>query len=277
MQNLHRVMQDIFYTTQGNPALRRRQLLSALAAGASVLISEAAAAQEARPALVAVAASVQRAMEEMAPPWTRATGYRLSLIYGSSGNFVRQIQQGLNAELFLAADEDFALKLADAGLTQGRGVIYASGRVALLVAPGIAIEVDEQLQGLKAAWPQVRKFAIANPELAPYGRAAREVLQAAGLWEQAQRKLVIGDNVAQATQFIASGAAQAGLTALSLVSHDAAARLGRHLALPASLHAPLHQRMVLLRQAGPAATAFYRYLQSPAARAVLRRHGFAVE
>jgi molybdate transport system substrate-binding protein len=268
-------MQDIFYSSEG-PALRRRDLLSALA-GASVLISGPAVAQQPRPALVAVAASVQRALEELAPPWMRATGHRLNLIYGSSGNFVRQIQQGLKAELFLSADEEFALKLADTGLTQGRGVVYASGRVALLVAPGVVIELDPQLLGLKAAWPQVRKFAIANPELAPYGRSAREVLQSAGLWERAQGKLVIGDNVAQATQFVASGAAQAGLTALSLVSHDTAQQLGRHLALPASLHAPLHQRMVLLRQAGAAATAFYQYLQSPAARAVLRRHGFAVE
>ena len=256
--------------------MRRRELLSVLA-GSSLLIGGATAAQQPRPALLAVAASVQRAMEEIVPTWTRATGHRLSLIYGSSGNLVRQIQQGLNAELFLSADEEFALKLADAGLTQGRGVIYASGRVALLVAPGVQIELDAQLQGLKAAWAQVRKFAIANPELAPYGRAAREVLQSAGLWEMAQRKLVLGDNVAQATQFVASGAAQAGLTALPLVNHDAAQHLGRHLALPASLHAPLHQRMVLLRRAGAAATAFYQYLQSPAARAVLRRHGFAVE
>ena len=256
--------------------MRRRELLSALA-GSPLLIGGVAAAQQPRPALVVVAASVQRAMEEIVPVWTRVTGHRLSLIYGSSGNLVRQIQQGLNAELFLSADEEFALKLADAGLTQGRGVVYASGRVALLVAPGAAIELDAQLQGLKAAWPRVRKFAIANPELAPYGRAAREVLQSAGLWAQAQGKLVLGDNVAQATQFVASGAAQAGLTALSLVSHDAAAQLGRHLALPVGLHAPLHQRMVLLRRAGPAATAFYQYLQSPDARAVLRRHGFAVE
>lgn len=255
--------------------LRRRDLLSVLA-GCPVLIGGAVAAQQARPALVAVAASVQRAMEEMTPPWMQASGHRLNLIYGSSGNLVRQIQQGLNAELFLSADEEFALKLAEAGLAQGRGVIYASGRLALLVAPGAAIGLDAQLQGLKAAWPQVRKFAIANPELAPYGRAAREALQSVGLWQLAQDKLVIGDNVAQATQFVASGAAQAGLTALSLVSNDAAARLGRHLALPASLHAPLHQRMVLLRRAGPAATAFYQYLQSPAAQAVLRRHGFAV-
>ena len=256
--------------------MRRRRLLSVLA-GSAVLMGGAALAQQRRPALVAVAASVQRAMEELAPSWTRASGHRLSLIYGSSGNLVRQMQQGLAAELFLSADEEFALKLADAGLTRGRGVIYAGGRLALLVAPGAPIELDPQLQGLKAAWPRVRKFAIANPDLAPYGRAAREVLRSVGLWEQVQGKLVIGDNVAQATQFVASGAAQAGLTALSLVSHDAAQELGRHLALPASLHAPLHQRMVLLQRAGPAATAFYQHLQSPRARAVLRRHGFAAE
>jgi molybdate transport system substrate-binding protein len=90
-------------------------------------------------------------------------------------------------------------------------------------------------------------------------------------------KLVLGENIAQATQFVATGAAQAGITALSLVTGNRAPSLGRYVALPDNLHAPLRQRMVLLAQAGPAATAFYEYLQSSPAKALLRRHGFAVE
>jgi molybdate transport system substrate-binding protein len=257
--------------------MRRRGVLTVLGIGWPVFAGRAAVGQEQGPALVAVAASVQRAMEEIAPAWMRSTGHRLRITYGSSGNFVRQIQQGLAVELFLSADESFVLRLADAGLTRDGGAIYASGRLALLLAKDSAITLDPQLQGLKAGWPSVHKFAIANPELAPYGRAAREALQSVGLWEAAQRKLVLGENVAQATQFVTTGSAQAGLTALSLLLGNEAAGLGRYLALPDSLHAPLRQRMVLLKQASPAATALYEHLQSEAAKAVLMRHGFGAE
>jgi molybdate transport system substrate-binding protein len=255
--------------------LRRRAALTALAAACPALSIRAAATDANRPALVAAAASVQRFMEEIAPAWTRASGFRLNVTYGSSGNLVRQIQQGLPAQLFVSADEAFALKLADAGLARDRGVVYASGRLALVVAKGSTIAPDPELRGLKAGWGEVRKFAIANPDLAPYGKAAREALLALGLWEQARRKLVVGESVAQAMQFVVTGAAQAGITALSLLVGNEAANLGPHVALPESLHAPLRQRMVLLRQAGPAAVAFYEHLQSASARAVLRRHGFA--
>lgn len=257
--------------------MRRRLVLRALGTGWAALAAGAAVAQEQRPALVVVAASVQRAMEEIAPAWMRSTGHRVSITYGSSGNFVRQIQQGLPVELFLSADETFAVKLADARLARDRGVVYASGRLALLLAKDSTIALDPQLQGLKAGWASVHKFAIANPELAPYGKAAREVLQTVGLWEAAQSKLVLGENIAQTTQFVVTGSAQAGLTAASLLTGNETAGLGRHLALPDSLHAPLRQRMILLNQAGPAATALYEYLQSAPAKAVMRRHGFGVE
>ncbi|HSV36894.1 MAG TPA: molybdate ABC transporter substrate-binding protein [Ramlibacter sp.] len=257
--------------------MRRRETLKGLAAVGACLAGTVRGAEDDRPALVAVAASVQPALAEIAQAWTRASGQRLQLTFGASGNFVRQIQQGLPAELFLSADEAFAMALVRAGLTRDAGAIYATGRLALLVAPGVDIPLDAQLQGLKAGWSRVHKFAIAHPELAPYGQAAREVLQAVGLWEQARAKLVIGENVAQAAQFVAAGAAQAGLVALSLVAGPAASRLGQHLALPDSLHAPLRQRMVLLKQAGPVAAAFYEHLKSAPAQAVLQRHGFATD
>ena len=245
-----------------------------LAAGCAAAGARVATAQDARPALVAVAASVQGAMSEVAGAWTRETGLRLNISYGSSGNLARQIQQGLPAELFLSADEGFALKLAETGLARDVGVIYASGRLALIVPKASTLELDAQLRGLKAGWPSIRKFAIANPELAPYGKAAREILQSAGLWEQAQIKLVLGENIGQATQFVTTGAAQAGITALSLLTESDAGRNSRSIALPDSLHAPLRQRMVLLQRAGPAAIAFYQYLQTAPAKAQLRKHGF---
>jgi molybdate transport system substrate-binding protein len=254
----------------------RRTLLIASAAGASWLAPAWLRAQPAAPALIAVASSVQAAMEEIAPAFTQATGHRMALSFGASGNFVRQIQQGLPVELFLSADEDFALQLADAGLARDRGAVYARGRLALVLARDCTIALDARLQGLKAGWAQMRKLAIANPELAPYGRAAREALQAAGLWDAAGSRLVLGENVAQAAQFVASGSAQAGLTALSLLAARPAGLWGGHVAVDDTLYRPLRQRMVLLRRAGPAAVALYAYLLTPPARAVLQRHGFGL-
>jgi molybdate transport system substrate-binding protein len=135
----------------------------------------------------------------------------------------------------------------------------------------------EARQLLTAQLQTVRKFAIANPEHAPYGRAAKEALQNLGLWEQLQPKLVLGDNISQATQFVTSGAAQAGITALSLaLAPEVAAQSGAYWLLPASLHTPLKQRMVLLKSAQPAAKALFEYLQTPAAKAVLGKYGFSV-
>jgi molybdate transport system substrate-binding protein len=120
----------------------------------------------------------------------------------------------------------------------------------------------------------VKHFAIANPQHAPYGRAARQALERLALWEMARPKLVLGENIAQATQFVTSGAAQAGITALSLALAPEVARLSRHLVLPAHLHEPLRQRMVLLKGARPGARDFYDFLQGPAARRVFERYGF---
>ncbi|MEO6017602.1 MAG: molybdate ABC transporter substrate-binding protein, partial [Polaromonas sp.] len=189
-------------------------------------------------------------------------------------NLVQQIQQGLPAELFLSADEDFALRLADAGLTQDRGVVYATGRIVLLVPAGSPLQLDAQLAGLKAGLPQVRKFAIANPELAPYGRAAVQSLQSLGLWPVLQGRVVIGENIAQVTQYVSSGAADAGISALSLVLAPEVASRVRYVLIPETLHAPVRQRMVLLKTASPGARAFYEFLQSPAARVVLARYGY---
>src|SRR5688500_2755435 len=123
--------------------MKRRQLVVALGSAWTGVFAQG------REPLIAVAASMQRAMEEIAQPWLRSTGHRVSFVYGASGNFVRQIQQGLPVELFLSADEDFALKLADAGLTRDKGVIYGSGRLALIVAKGSLIPLDPELKGLK--------------------------------------------------------------------------------------------------------------------------------
>jgi molybdate transport system substrate-binding protein len=234
-----------------------------------------ASAADAMPARVAAASDLQFALPALAAQFERATGRRMALGFGSSGNLARQIQQGAPIDLFLSADESFALRLADAGLTRDRGTVYAIGRIALIVPAASPIALDGQLAGLAARWSTVQRFALANPEHAPYGRAAREALRALGWWDRVEAKLVLGESMAQATQYVATGTAQAGITALSLAVAPAVAAATRHVPLADGLHQPLRQRMVLMRNAPPAAVAFYDFLASRAARELLAHQGFA--
>jgi molybdate transport system substrate-binding protein len=223
---------------------------------------------------LAAATNLQPALAELVPLFERQHRAKVALTLGASANLVRQIQQGLAADLFLSADEEFAFRLADAGLTLGRGVVYATGRLALVVPVGSKLPLDARLAGVKAASAQIEKFALANPELAPYGRAGREALQKQGIWPALEGKVVIGESIAQATQYVSSGAAQAGLTALALALVPEVAARTRHVVVDESLHAPIRQRMVLLKTAGPGAQAFYVFMQTAEARAVLGRFGY---
>ena len=228
-------------------------------------------------ALVGAASDLRFALADVIAQFERETPHRFTLNLGSSGNFVQQIRQGLPVELYLSADEAYVFQLANAGLTQDRGSLYAIGRIAFFVPTGSTIPLDPELRGLKTHWDQVTRFAIANPAHAPYGRAAAEALQKLGLWELVQGRLVLGENISQATQFVTTGAAQAGITALSLALASDVAAQGRHVVLPASLHTPLRQRMVLTRQAGPAARALYDHLRSTPAQKTLQKYGFAID
>lgn len=228
-------------------------------------------------ATVAAASDLKFAVEEIAGQFERETGNRLRLVFGSSGNFHAQILQGAPFHLFMSADEEFVVRLAKAGRTVDDGRIYALGRLVIMVPHGSPLAADGQLRDLAAALKdgRLRKLAIANPEHAPYGMRAREVLQRAGLWEAMQGKLVLGENVSQAAQFATSGSAQGGLIALSLAQAPALAALGRFALVPERWHRPLVQRMVLIRGAPASARAFYAYLDGATARAVMARHGFA--
>ena len=225
------------------------------------------------PLRVAAASDMQFALKEIAKRFEAERGQAVLLQSGSSGNLARQIMQGLMADIFFSADESFAFALADAGLTQGPGQRYASGRLAWLVASGSEQRPDARLAGLRAQMGAINRLSIANPEHAPYGRAAREALQRAGFWELVQPKLVLGENVAQAAQFVASGAAQAGIVSLSLARVPEVAKATRHALVDEDLHVPLHQRLVILKNALPAAQAFVDYIARPEMRELLRRHG----
>lgn len=227
---------------------------------------------------IAAAADLRLALGEVAVAFKRATGADVGLTFGSSGNFYRQLQQGAPFQLFLSADEEYVLNLARDGKTRGAGTLYAIGRLAVVAPRGSPLRIDSNLRGLAEALRrgQITRFAIANPEHAPYGKRAEEALRHAGLWQPLAGKLVLGENVSQALQFATAGGAQGGIVAYSLVLDPGFASRANHALIPAEWHQPLRQRMALMNNAGPVARRFYAFMQQPAARRILNRYGFAL-
>lgn len=222
---------------------------------------------------VAAAADLQFALAEVAARFTAATGQRVRLSFGSSGNYARQIARGAPFDLYFAANESYVEHLVAAGLTRDGGRIYGHGRLVLFIADGRDIDPDTPLADL-ATQPGLRRLAIANPDHAPYGAAARAALIQAGSWDALTERLVYGENASQATQFVSSGAADAGLVPYALVLAPQLAGRGRYRLLSADAHPPLRQRVVLLAGASAAAEAFYAFVAGPEARAILVRYGF---
>lgn len=227
---------------------------------------------------VAAAADLRLALTEVAAEFERDTGDKVDLTFGSSGNFYRQLQQGGPFDLYLSADEEYVLNLAREGLTVDTGALYAIGRLVIIAPQGSPLDVDSDLDGLSNALSSgaITRFAIANPDHAPYGVRAEEALRHAGLWEPLAGRLVLGENVAQALQFSTAGGAQGGIVAYSLVLNPAVEDRARYALIPETWHQPLRQRMVLMKDADPGARRFYDYLQQPAARGILERYGFAL-
>lgn len=261
-------------------------LTVALAAVALVIVTivqgvaGGAQAQGARgdAARIAAASDLKFALDELAATFEERTGRRVEVSYGSSGNLFRQIVQGAPFEMFLSADEAFVTRLVRRGLTEDEGTLYAVGRVVLFQPAHAPWRVEAGLAGLRAALREgrLKRFAIANPEHAPYGRAAEQVLRSQGLWEQVAPHLVLGENVSQAAQFATAGSTQGGIFAYSLALAPTVAERGAYLLLPEAWHEPLRQRMVLIADAGGTARDFYAFVQRPAARDVLARYGFSL-
>ena len=232
----------------------------------AVLLASAAAAQQA-PLRIAAAADLATCIDRL----NAASGTGASATTGASGSFYAQISNGAPYDVFLSADTAYPRALGDAGLADPTSLfVYAHGRLALwAAAPGI--EVDKGLQLLTD--PAIRRIAIANPEVAPYGKAARAALQRAGLWERLRDKLVFGENIAQTMQFVESGNAQVGLVSSA---HLAGRRAGW--LLPAGAYPPIEQGAILTRRgsANPQAAAYLRFLRSDQGRALLADCGFAL-
>jgi molybdate transport system substrate-binding protein len=258
--------------------LPARRLSITILAGVLVLFGMAPQLAAQRGPTIAAAANLNFALVEIAKEFEQTRGSSVELVFGASGTLTRQIRDGAPFEMFLAADEEFPNQLTAAGLTRDAGVVYAVGRLVIFAPRGSPLTVDERLDGLERLIKAgtVGRFAIANPDVAPYGRAAEAALRKRGLWDALRANLVLGDTIAQAAQFATTGNASGGLIAYSLVIGADFADRGAYAVIPASDHPPLRQRMVLLKRAGPVAERFYAYLQSQAARTILQKHGFAV-
>jgi molybdate transport system substrate-binding protein len=249
-----------------------RFLLCCLSLLSTILTLRPANAQDIR---VAAAADLEFALEDLTAQYAKQTGKQVKVSYGSSGNFFAQIQSGAPFDLFMSADIAYARKLADAGSAEpGTLYQYAFGRIVIWMPENGRVDVTKV--GWKALLePSVEKIAIANPEHAPYGRAAVAALRNAGIYDQVRSKLVYGENIAQAAQFIVSGNAQAGIIALSLGASPAM-RTGKRWEIPANMHPPIEQAAVILKSAKDkeGARAFLAFVKSSAGRRILESYGF---
>lgn len=226
--------------------------------------------------LIAVASGMQFAIREIAQSFRQDTGIELRITLGASGKLFRQIENNAPFEMYIAADDSLVRKLETMERARSPGVVIARGRLAVFASHHSALQPDSALQGLSKALDQkqISKFAIANPAHAPYGQRAKEALQSAGLWTRIQDKLVIGENVAQATQFAISGSAQGGIVAHSLLVTDKTGDRGRYALLPEAWHQPILHSMVLLQDSDQSTMKFFHYLQSAKAQLILSRYGF---
>jgi molybdate transport system substrate-binding protein len=225
-----------------------------------------------REIVVAAAASLQFAFQELAEVYEQETGQQVRLVFGSSGQLTQQIENGAPYDLFVAANQEYVDRLVEQGLAVEDSVrVYARGRIVLAVNRQTGLEIDELDDLLKA---DIRHIAIANPQHAPYGVAAQQALQTARLWEQVQDKLVLGENVRQALQYVQSGDAQAGIIALS----EANAPEITWTLIDEALHAPLDQSLAVLTSAKEPelAAQFAAYINGETGRPIIRRYGFVL-
>lgn len=224
---------------------------------------------------VAAAADLQHVMPELAERFRRTAGRPVTITYGSSGNFFSQIQNGAPFDLFFSADIEYPRRLAVDGFVEpGSLVEYGTGRIVLWSRKDRALNTGRGLAALLD--PGVRRIAIANPEHAPYGRAAVAALRHEHLYDQVRMKLVRGENVAQAAQFVESGNADAGIIALSLAMAPGLKERGVYYEVPETFHPPITQAAVVIRASRhkDVARAFLASLRTPKAVRLMQANGF---
>jgi molybdate transport system substrate-binding protein len=227
---------------------------------------------------IAAASDLKFALDELLQGFrARHPGAEVQVTYGSSGNFLAQLANGAPFDVFLSADVAYPRKLAEQGLVADAVFLYAVGRIVVWVPKDSPLPVEQRgLEALKD--PAARRIAIANPQHAPYGRAAEAALKSQGVYDAVKDKLVLGENIAQTAQFVQSGAAEAGIIALALALAPAMKDQGRAWEVPLEAYPRMEQGGAILKHAKtPAlAQAFRDYLLGPEGKALLERYGFSL-
>jgi molybdate transport system substrate-binding protein len=226
---------------------------------------------------VAAAADLQFAMQEAGMRFQQETGKNVKLIYGSSGNFAQQLQNGAPFDMFFSANLDYARQLEAYGLTEpGTFYQYATGKIVIWVPNDSKLDLSSGMKVLLD--PSIKKIAIANPEHAPYGKAAVAAMQKENIYDQVKDKFVLGENISQAASFVASGSADVGMVALSLALSPNMKDKGRYVEVPTGDYPAIQQACVIMRASKnkDVAQQFLKFIQSPAMKALFQKYGFAV-
>jgi molybdate transport system substrate-binding protein len=227
---------------------------------------------------VAAAADLSSVLNEIAANYEKKSGVTLKLSFGASGALTQQIQNGAPFDVFFSADMDFPRQLIAAGQADGPDPYqYAVGKLVLWVPADSPLDVEHK--GISVLLdPSVKKIAIANPQHAPYGRAAVAALKHAGLYDQISDKLVLGENISQAAQFAESGNAQVGFVALAHAAAPSMQGKGKYWQIPADFYPPLAQGVVVISHSPhkKEATEFVAYMKTKEATDLLRKYGFTV-
>lgn len=242
-----------------------------------LLSTLALSAQAAGQLLVAAASDLTHSVEELGAAFSKEVpGAQVKFTTGASGNLFAQITHGAPFDVFMSADMMYPGRLGREGAAEGASLApYAIGRLALWsVDP--RFDLTQGMRVFNDA--RLRRVAIANPDIAPYGKAARAALQAHGVWAEVKGKLVMGENISQTAQFVQTGNAQLGIVSYATVLSPKMKGVGKYYLVPDTGSAPIEQGAIITRhgKANPLAPRFMQFLQSPAARAILLRHGFSL-
>jgi molybdate transport system substrate-binding protein len=247
--------------------------LTLLVIGATACVAGGAGrspGQQAPTITVAAAADLQFAFEEIGARFEEEKGIRVEFSFGSSGNLAQQIENGAPVDVFASANEAYIEGLQAKGLIlEDTRQLYALGRIVLVRYRGAGLELGRLEDLLR---PEVKHVAIANPDHAPYGLAARQALESAGLWEQVRPKLVYGENVRQALRFVQTGDAEAGIVALSIANVPEVT----YVPLDKARYQPLRQTLAVIQgtKHEEAAREFVAYVSGPKGRPIMEKYGF---
>lgn len=225
---------------------------------------------------VAVASNMSPALTDIASSFEQDTNNNARLIFGSSGNFAQQIIQGAPFKLFLSADRKYIDLLTENGITLLADIEYARGRIGLFIVNGSSMSDSADLDAAisKLIYGHYKRLTIANPEHAPYGVAAQQALQSAGLWIVDKHRLLLAENAAQATQIVLSGNVDAGIIPASFAQLPELQGKGKFFLIPEHWHQPLQQHLVLLEGASNIEKQFFEYMQNDKARIIVQKYGY---